>query len=135
MTMSIYRNFDREPSNDMHARPIKREEPPKPTPLTPRAGSTENALPVTIEWAAKLPHDVRPMALIRGFPRIANFMAAAWQNPASLRPYLDELFVDRRGDRKGFPPEVMAELFALRGYFEELYPALDRRWDQSQHHR
>jgi hypothetical protein len=31
MTMSIYRNFDREPSNDMHARPIKREEPPKPT--------------------------------------------------------------------------------------------------------
>jgi hypothetical protein len=136
--MSIYRKFDREPSNDMHARPVKRVDPPQPTAppaSSPRGGPPVDPMPLTIEWAAKLPGDVRPMALIRAFPRIANFIAANWPTPTSLSPYLDELFVDRRGNRRGFPPDVMEELFALRAYYEELHPTHDRRWDQSQHHR
>lgn len=137
--MSIYRKFDREPINDMHARPVKRVDPPMPTapqsPPSRRGGPPVEAQPLTIEWAEKLPADVRPTALVRRFPRIANFVAANWPKPEALYSYLDELFVDRRGNRQGFPPEVMAELFTLRAYYGELHPAPDRRWDQSQHHR
>ena len=146
--MSIYRKFEREPTNDMHAKLPKRAEntvvPPAQHPQHPEhpqhpqhptaAGSVE-PMPQTIAWAAKLPHDVRPMSLIRQFPRIANFMAATWLDPDTLRPYLDDLFVDRRGSRRGFPPEVMAELFAIRAHFEDLHPSRDAKWDHSSHHR
>jgi hypothetical protein len=129
--MSIYRKFDREPSSDVHARPVKRETAPgeaAPTPQRRRA-PTDEALPQTLTWAAKLPRDVRPIELLRAFPRIANLLAANWTEPTLLRPYIDELFVDRRGNRKGFPPQVMEELFALRGYYEEMHPSTGKRWD------
>jgi hypothetical protein len=68
-------------------------------------------------------------------PRIANFLAARGRTRETLRPYLDELFVDRRGGRKGFPPEVMAELFELRTHYEGLHPQNGARWDDSLKHR
>lgn len=132
--MSIYRKFERESPIDVHAKPRKRatEGPP----AAQRRGEPANEpLAATFQWAAKLPSDVRPMSLLRQFPRIANFMAAAWSDPGALRPYLDELFVDRRGNRKGFPPDVMGELFALRTYYEGLHPATNKRWDDSTRHR
>ena len=134
--MSIYRKFDREPLSDVHAKPIKRADDAAPgSAQSRRAKPAEEPLPATIQWAAKLPPDVRPMNLLRQFPRIANALASSWGDPALLRPYLDELFVDRRGNRQGFPPEVMAELFALRTFYEGLYPTHDRRWDDSMKHR
>jgi hypothetical protein len=136
--MSIYRKFERESPIDVHAKPLKRATAtqPAPAPAPPRKGEpAAEPLPATMQWAAKLPADIRPMNLLRQFPRIANFMAAAWPDPDSLRPYLDELFVDRRGNRRGFPPDVMAELFALRGFYEELHPATQKRWDDSMRHR
>jgi hypothetical protein len=134
--MSIYRKYDREPPSDVHAKPLRRATEPAPAPAAQRRGEPAGeALAATLRWAAKLPPDVRPMNLLRQFPRIANFMAAAWSDPDALRPYLDTLFVDRRGDRQGFPPDIMAELFALRGYFEELNPLTDKRWDDSSRNR
>jgi hypothetical protein len=131
--MSIYRKFDREPSSDVHAKPVKRDAALETAaPGAHRKGApSDEPVPQTVAWAARLPRDIRPLVLMRSFPRIANFLAAHWTAPKSFRPYIDELFVDRRGDRQGFPPEVMAELFALRAFYEDLYPLTGRRWDDA----
>jgi len=71
----------------------------------------------TLRWSASLPPSVRPLALLNRFPRLANIVAASWKEPLSFRAYLDDLLTDRRGGRKGLPPEVRAELDNLRRYY------------------
>ena len=82
----------------------------------------DDALPVTIRWVARLPAEVRPVALLRQFPRIANVVARAWNDPAEIQAVLDDLLVDRRGGRQGFPLEVTEELLVLRDYYQGRYP-------------
>ena len=41
-------------------------------------------------------------------------MATAWKDADDRAAVLDELLSDRRGNRRGFPPEVTSELQALR---------------------
>ncbi len=76
----------------------------------------------TMNWASTLPADARPNALLAKFPRIANLIAVLWQDPNSLRRYIDDLLVDKRGNRQGFPLDVLRELFALRAYYDEVNP-------------
>ena len=66
--------------------------------------------------------EVRPIALIQGFPRIANTMARLWHDDIGLRRYLEDLLNDRRGGRRGFPPEIHHEVLVLREYYEGRYP-------------
>lgn len=63
-----------------------------------------------------LPKGVRPLQLPRDFPRIANALSLRWPILDSAIAYLDELLVDRRGGRRGFPPLVAEEIRALRGF-------------------
>lgn len=89
----------------------------------PRADQQNNVLlNTTLTWMARLPKDVRPMVLARRFPRIANRIAESWRLVARCEEYLDTLVVDRRGHRKGFPPEVAQELSNLKGLYAELHP-------------
>ena len=76
----------------------------------------------TSRWIAALPANVRPIALARKFPRIANSIAELWRRVASCEEYLGTLVVDLRGDRSGFPPDVAQELTALRNYYTVLHP-------------
>jgi hypothetical protein len=80
----------------------------------------------TAQWASALPDPVVPHALLSKFPRICNLLAILWQDPLSLRRYLDDLLVDKRGNRQGFPLEILRELFALRAYFDEVHPGSNR---------
>jgi hypothetical protein len=66
--------------------------------------------------------EVQPLALLERLPRIANILARLWQDNIGLRLYLDDLLVDRRGGRSGFPPEIHNELLVLREYREGRYP-------------
>ena len=132
--MSIYRRTDRVPLNDL-----------APATQTRDAGaqaqndvdwttqrSKEQAkglLRPTANWASALPREVVPPALLSKFPRICNLLAVLWQDPGSLRRYLDDLLVDKRGNRKGFPIEILRELFALRAYYDELHPGSSRPWE------
>lgn len=68
----------------------------------------------TIDWLLKLPPALRPRELCDRFPRAANVLAAAWSDAEQRVEALDELLTDRRGNRRGFPPEVRSELQALR---------------------
>jgi hypothetical protein len=84
-----------------------------------RRGSPANILvPPTLKWVESLPPNVRPNALLRQYPRIANLIAAAWRDPKAFYPYMDSLLTDKRGNRKGFPGEILNELVALQQFYE-----------------
>jgi hypothetical protein len=84
-----------------------------------RGNATPNnvALPRTLAWAAKLPPKVQPHELLRSFGRVANLLAANWGDAQATIACLNELLVDTRGCRTGFPPKVTNELLALQSYF------------------
>src|SRR4029434_11173922 len=79
-------------------------------------------LNTTLTWLARLAKDVRPMKLAGQYPRIANNIANIWRRVARCEEYLDTLVVDRRGTRKGFPPDVAQELNNLTGLYAKLHP-------------
>ena len=73
-------------------------------------------------WLRELPADVQPPMLCARFPRIANALFAAWPDPDRMHGYFEELLVDRRGGRQGFPKDVLHELLVLRSYYERFHP-------------
>jgi hypothetical protein len=73
----------------------------------------------TIRWLATLPAGLRPTATGRLYPRIVNQIGNLWPHCEYTRLYFQSLLIDRRKNRKGFPPEVRAELEALQQYYFE----------------
>lgn len=70
----------------------------------------------TMDWFMALPPGQRPKTLCEQFPRVANAVADCWPDAQRCLSVLDSLVVDRRGRRRGFPPEVASELRALREF-------------------
>lgn len=70
-------------------------------------------------WLSQLPAEVRPRALAIQYPRIFNKIAELWARPLLCEKYLDELLMDERGTRQGFPADVATELTALKTHFVE----------------
>jgi len=68
----------------------------------------------TLDWIVALPEAARPMRLADGYPRIANALAECWDDAARANAYIDDLLTDRRGGRRGLPPEVKEELQPLQ---------------------
>ena len=54
------------------------------------------------QWVAALPRSVRPLALMRRLPRIANRLAAVWRETPSVRSYLDGLSSTTEAVAKAF---------------------------------
>ncbi|HET9763575.1 MAG TPA: hypothetical protein VFR50_08680 [Casimicrobiaceae bacterium] len=79
-------------------------------------------LPGTLRWVESFPEAIRPNAVLDKFPRIANALARAWNDREQLRMELDQLLVDRRTGRRGFPPDVYNELLTLRDVAEGRFP-------------
>ena len=65
-------------------------------------------------WAMALPPALRPVQLCSRYPRVANRLALCWPDLGLTMKLFDDLFIDRRGGRRGFPPDVKAELTKLR---------------------
>ena len=132
--MSIYRRTDRVRLSDVtvtgtaHAPDVQSRSDENGRKR--RAAEPANGLlRPTMNWASTLPPDVQPSALLAKFPRIGNLIAALWRDPNSLRRYVDDLLVDKRGNRQGFPVDVLSELFALRAYYDELNPQASQPWE------
>lgn len=83
-----------------------------------KVSPTAEALPVTVKWIARLPRPIRPVNLLRRFPRVANMLAASWSDRESFRTTLYDLLAPTRQNHRGFPSDVIAELLTLRSYFE-----------------
>jgi hypothetical protein len=73
-------------------------------------------LPRTNAWLAALPEAVRPTHLPTQFARTANLLASCWSDPQQRANELDNLLMDKRGGRRGFPIEVHRELVTLRDW-------------------
>jgi hypothetical protein len=74
-------------------------------------------LPRTRTWSDELPSHLRPINLLEQFPRIANLIAFDWNHPTMVCRHFDDLLIDRRGNRRGFPTAIRQELRALRDYY------------------
>lgn len=70
-------------------------------------------------WLRRLPARRRPLRLCEDYPRVANRIAWCWADSALADQVLDDLLVDRRGGRRGFPPPVVRELRRLREYNDQ----------------
>lgn len=53
-------------------------------------------------------------AIERRFPHIAQKLTSLW-GTREIDRYMDSLLIDSRGDRQGFPEEVLEELVFLAG--------------------
>lgn len=70
-----------------------------------------------IEWLLALPAPMRPTRLSEEYPRVVNAIAAVWTTAERLAA-LEDLLVDRRGNRTGFALEVRREIEALYDWAE-----------------
>jgi len=67
--------------------------------------------PVIAEYFEKKP-DLYPQALEAKYSRVFNKIMAMW-GTQQLEEHFSDLIVDKRGGRKGFPPEVAADIILL----------------------
>jgi len=129
--MSIYR-IPTIPRSDVYATEktrepsAKRRSPPSMSNAAERYKHLRKAVPAniplgpTLMWIESLPPEQRPTALLRRFARIANLLAATWADAKAFDACMDSLLTDKRGNRQGFPSDVLAELIALRRYHDLL---------------
>ncbi len=74
---------------------------------------------------------VLPIQLSCRYPRVMNQIARLWRRPAHLDRYFEDLLIDKRGGRQGFPFAVAAELAALNDYYQvEVYPKRECVWQR-----
>ncbi len=59
-----------------------------------------------------------PHCLAEKYPRIIERIVDLWESPKSTIAYLNELMIDQRGGRQGFPPDVAREIFMLSVIYE-----------------
>ena len=134
--MSFYRNFNRERSDghepEEEERCLELAHPPAASQISLEAdryqplrksAPVNKAFQRTLTWANSLPDDIRPIAVLRRYPRIANLIVAVWADRKCFHAYMESLLTDRRGGRRGFPPDVLAELISLKRYHDTLEPA------------
>src|SRR6202022_2035021 len=93
-----------------------------------KAAPANMPLPRTLNWVEDLPSSVKPTALLRQYARIANVFAATWNDPKALNSYMKCLLRDDRGNRKGFPPDVLREILALRECHATVYEPRSSSW-------
>ena len=90
-----------------------------------KAQPADVLLPATRHWLNSLPVECRPQALAKHFSRLANLVAANWNNPRDCSAFIYSLLHDQRGGRRGFPREVMEDIINLRMYYARLHPIVD----------
>jgi hypothetical protein len=84
-----------------------------------------------LTWLASIEQPARPIKLAAAFPRIVNRMAKLWKQPREMDRYFDELLADTRGNRKGFPLNILMELSTLKDHYKDkVFPPAQRDvWD------
>jgi len=93
------------------------EESPQAALRRQNTTTVNRLLSSTIDWLVALPPNVRPLALVTKYPRLANRIAQEWREPSACRKDFDDLVYDKRGTRQGFPPDVYVDLLGLRDYY------------------
>ena len=78
----------------------------------------------------RLPPEIRLDRTCAQFPHVVDALLRHWSNPAAFRIALDGLMIDSRGNRQGFPFDVLMEFSALRDYYNvSVDPVKKAGWD------
>jgi hypothetical protein len=78
----------------------------------------------------ELPAEIRPEKTAARFPHIVNRFAQLWGSPKLAERYFDDLLMDARGGRQGFPLSILSELQSLKEhYFTAVHPKPASKWD------
>jgi hypothetical protein len=72
-------------------------------------------------WIRSIPRTARPRQLADQYPHVINRLAIAWGDHVLVERCFDELMIDRRGDRGGFPKAISAEILALHGHYLSMF--------------
>ena len=80
-------------------------------------------------WLNELPAAVQPRQLALRYARLANKICKLWKEPLKCERLLDDLMMDRRGGRKGFPLQVANELATLRDHYFRLHHQGKSAWE------
>ena len=95
----------------------------------------DNAVTLTdtaISVLATLPTGVKPILLSIDYPRVVNKIAELWLRPILLDRYFEELAIDVRGGRRGFPLAIANEISTLREHYQtRVRPIKKTTWDIS----
>ncbi|HJV63724.1 MAG TPA: hypothetical protein VJ743_22435 [Albitalea sp.] len=70
----------------------------------------------TLQWIARLPSELRPVATMQRYPWVVNRLAESWASAERCHRSFEDLLGDRRGGRRGFPFNVEAELRLIKQY-------------------
>ncbi|HSQ79870.1 MAG TPA: hypothetical protein VLU54_01820 [Casimicrobiaceae bacterium] len=87
-----------------------------------KAQPADYLLPQSDKWFGALPPEVSPHSLAMRFPRIVNLIASLWDDRHGAPKLFEDLLVDRRGGRAGFPPAVRHDLLRLREFWYSSSP-------------
>jgi hypothetical protein len=93
------------------------------------ATATEPLNDQTTLWMTELPDSVRPRQLALRYARLANRLCKLWSEPQKCERLLDDLMIDRRGGRKGFPLQIANELATLRDHYFRLHHDGKSAWE------
>ncbi len=92
-------------------------ETPQSTPSSMRAARVPKIDDAAIELLESLPPALRLVDVRGQYPRILNRIAQAWSDPHRFAKLIDSLLIDDRGNREGFPFEIIKEVTELRRYY------------------
>jgi hypothetical protein len=102
------------------------------TPAT-NLGSTTELSAEAVRLLASLGKRVSMTELAGKYPRVLNRIAAVWHKRAEADRCFDELLLDARRTRQGFPQSVVYEIASLRHYHvTHVFPKHVDPWEQSQ---
>ena len=71
----------------------------------------------SVAFLSSLSEPVRPYRTAVRFPRIVNNLAKLCRQPGQMDRYLDQLLIDTRGKRHGFPLKILTELITLKEHY------------------
>lgn len=72
-----------------------------------------------IALISKLPGDLSLIHLFADHPRVLNKIALTWGDNRAFFALMDDLMIDKRGGRDGFPFSVALELSRLTDHYEQ----------------
>ncbi len=103
------------------------------TPATAVVGSNTELSAEAVRLLASLGKRVSMTELAARYPRVLNRIAAVWHKGAEADRCFDELLLDSRRMRQGFPQSVVYEIASLRHYHvTHAFPKHVDPWEQSQ---
>ncbi|HXV08637.1 MAG TPA: hypothetical protein VD791_11445 [Burkholderiales bacterium] len=103
------------------------------TAATTASGSTSELSAEAVRLLASLGKRVSMNELAAQYPRVLNRIAAVWYKRAEADRCFDELLLDARRTRQGFPQSVVYEIASLRHHHvTHVFPKHVDPWEQSQ---